>query len=53
MLNKFRFSLTLLASVLLACSAVAESGATRIAKWRDDRTAAFLLMFDDSWPSHF
>jgi peptidoglycan/xylan/chitin deacetylase (PgdA/CDA1 family) len=28
-------------------------GATRIAKWKDDRTAAFLLMFDDSWPSHF
>jgi peptidoglycan/xylan/chitin deacetylase (PgdA/CDA1 family) len=28
-------------------------GATRIARWKDDRTAAFLLMFDDSWPSHF
>lgn len=30
-----------------------ELGATRIARWKDDRTAAFLLMFDDSWPSHF
>jgi peptidoglycan/xylan/chitin deacetylase (PgdA/CDA1 family) len=28
-------------------------GETRIARWKDDRTAAFLLMFDDSWPSHF
>ena len=28
-------------------------GETRVAKWKDDRTAAFLLMFDDSWPSHF
>ncbi len=33
--------------------AQAEPGSTRVAKWRDDRTAAFLLMFDDSWPSHF
>ncbi|WP_254508725.1 polysaccharide deacetylase family protein [Anatilimnocola floriformis] len=31
----------------------AEVGATRVAKWKDDRTAVFLLMFDDSWPSHF
>jgi len=28
-------------------------GVTRVAKWKDDRTATFLLMFDDSWPSHF
>ncbi len=28
-------------------------GDARIARWRDDRTAAFLLMFDDSWPSHW
>ena len=32
---------------------VADIGATRIAKWKGDRAAAFLLMFDDSWPSHF
>src|SRR3954466_7832848 len=25
----------------------------RVARWKDDRTAAFLLMFDDSWPSHW
>lgn len=28
-------------------------GATTIARWQDNRTAAFLLMFDDSWPSHW
>jgi peptidoglycan/xylan/chitin deacetylase (PgdA/CDA1 family) len=28
-------------------------GETRIATWHDDRKAVFLLMFDDSWPSHF
>ncbi len=28
-------------------------GDTRIARWKDDRTAAFLLMFDDGWPSHW
>ncbi len=27
-------------------------GATRVATWKDDRTAAFLLMFDDSVNSH-
>jgi len=41
----------------LASSALAEQnpaiGETRVARWKDDRTAAFLLMFDDSWPSHF
>lgn len=31
----------------------AEPGATRIATWRGDATAAFLLMFDDSAPSHW
>ena len=29
------------------------AGETRVARWKDDRTAAFLLMFDDSWPSHW
>ncbi|MEI7731271.1 MAG: polysaccharide deacetylase family protein [Verrucomicrobiota bacterium] len=28
-------------------------GSTRVARWKDDRKAAFLLMFDDSWPSHW
>jgi len=30
-----------------------ETGSTKIAKWKDGKCAAFLLMFDDSWPSHF
>ncbi|QIF01534.1 polysaccharide deacetylase family protein [Roseimicrobium sp. ORNL1] len=42
-------------SLLLACTAAfgQSPGDTRIAKWKDDRTAVFLLMFDDSWPSHW
>lgn len=42
-------------SLLLTCASLpAQSpGDTRIAKWKDDRTAVFLLMFDDSWPSHW
>lgn len=28
-------------------------GSTRVARWQDDRKAAFLLMFDDSVPSHW
>ncbi len=39
--------------LLLPAMAVAADGDTRIATWKDDRTAVFLLMFDDSWPSHF
>jgi len=34
-----------------AADAVAP-GATRIARWKDDKQAAFLLMFDDNMPSH-
>lgn len=30
----------------------AEPGATHIAPWRDDKRAPFVLMFDDSMPSH-
>lgn len=30
----------------------ADAGATRIAQWKDDKKAAFLLMFDDNMPSH-
>lgn len=43
------------AAVLPLHEAVAATGAgrTRIARWKDDRTAAFLLMFDDSYPSHW
>ncbi|MEA3208777.1 MAG: hypothetical protein QOE70_1834 [Chthoniobacter sp.] len=28
-------------------------GETRIARWKDDQKGVFLLMFDDSWPSHW
>ena len=40
--------------LLLACAAAhaAAPGETRVGTWKDDHTAAFLLMFDDSWPSH-
>ena len=33
--------------------AQAEPRPTEIARWQDGRTAAFMLMFDDSWPSHW
>jgi len=42
---------------LHACAAAppiaASSGGTRIARWKDDCTATFLLMFDDSYASHW
>lgn len=41
-----------LLSLVLPLSA-AEPGSTRIATWRGDATATFLLMFDDSCPSHW
>lgn len=55
---KFRYSLTIfaffLAGILSAADVAAPKvGETRIAKWQGDKTAVFLLMFDDSWPSHF
>src|SRR4051794_20509662 len=57
---KNRLPLAALALTLLAGVAAAEPpaapaavGQTRIARWQDDRTACFLLMFDDSWPSAF
>lgn len=33
--------------------AAASLGETRVANWKDDKTGVFLLMFDDSWPSHW
>ena len=43
-----------LALALPLLAAPAQSvGETRVAKWKGDQAAAFLLMFDDSWPSHF
>jgi hypothetical protein len=35
----------------LLCADDAGPGATRIAHWKDDKTGAFMLMFDDSAPS--
>jgi peptidoglycan/xylan/chitin deacetylase (PgdA/CDA1 family) len=39
--------------LLLVQIAGAEPGATRVARWAGDAKGAFVLMFDDSWPSHF
>lgn len=36
----------------LATSLAAADGDTRIARWRDDKAAAFVLMFDDGCVSH-
>ena len=38
---------------LLTLPAAAEIGDTRVARWQHDAKAAFLLMFDDAWPSHW
>jgi peptidoglycan/xylan/chitin deacetylase (PgdA/CDA1 family) len=43
----------LLLTLLLSVPAGAAVGDTRIAKWQQDKKAVFVLMFDDSWPSHF
>lgn len=42
-----------LSAVLFAPLSRAGVGDTQIAKWHGDKKAVFLLMFDDSWPSHF
>jgi len=42
-----------LAWCAIAGSAERPAGETRVATWKGDQAAAFLLMFDDSWPSHF
>src|SRR5436190_11036009 len=44
-----------LTALLVATSltrAVEEPGTTKIAKWKDDKACAFILMFDDSITSH-
>src|SRR5829696_7692773 len=45
---------------ILSCQSIAAGasdkttiGETRIARWKNDCTGVFLLMFDDSWPSHW
>lgn len=42
-----------LAAVLPLQAVAVPPGGTRIARWKDDCTAAFLLMFDDSLLSHW
>ena len=46
----FRF---LTAFSIVIYQADAAPGDTRVAKWKDDRTAVFLPYFDDGWPSHW
>ncbi|WP_162525149.1 InlB B-repeat-containing protein [Rariglobus hedericola] len=36
-----------------SASAHAAIGDSQVARWKDNKTACFLLMFDDSCPSHF
>ena len=45
--------LGLLLVTMMAGSLSAAPGETRVARWQGDKTAAFMLMFDDSWPSHW
>ncbi len=42
-------ALVLLLMAGLASRLPAATGDTRVATWRDDRTAVYLLMFDDGW----
>ncbi|CAN5769405.1 hypothetical protein BH11VER1_BH11VER1_10330 [soil metagenome] len=44
--------LTALLYTITLAIAADEPGTTRIAKWKDDKTCAFILMFDDSITSH-
>ena len=50
--NLARPLVSLLIALSLASAARAAVGDTRVAKWKDDRAAAFLLMFDDGWVGH-
>jgi peptidoglycan/xylan/chitin deacetylase (PgdA/CDA1 family) len=50
-------TISLLGGVIWSHPAAAEAlptvGSTLIARWQGDQKAAFLLMFDDGWPSHW
>lgn len=51
---KNQLAVTLLAAFVMVSSAKGDApGTARVARWKDDKKAAFLLMFDDSWPSHW
>ncbi len=41
------------AMAALSGGAHAAPGDTKVARWKDDRQAAVLLMYDDGWPSHW
>jgi peptidoglycan/xylan/chitin deacetylase (PgdA/CDA1 family) len=47
------FLASLCGLLTLGASAQQTPGDTRVAKWQGDAKAAFLLMFDDGWPSHW
>ncbi len=51
--QRFNQALAILLLIGFVTQAHAAVGDTRITTWKDDRTAAFLLMFDDGWPSHW
>ena len=51
-MSAIRFLSSLAAAAALASSLAAADGDTRIAKWKDDKAAAFVLMFDDGCVSH-
>lgn len=55
MKNSLRVALLAVLGVACATRAAGNpaGGETRIARWKDDRTAAFLLLFDDGCPSHW
>jgi len=46
------FALAALLPVATLAAAADTPGTTRIAGWKDDKACAFILMFDDSIPSH-
>jgi len=46
-----KYWITLMLAALGSGLVGAAPGDTKVAKWKDDRTAAFLLMYDDGWPS--
>lgn len=51
--NRLLFSVCLVCLVGLPSRADDAVGSTSIARWNEDRAAAFQMMFDDSCPSHW
>ncbi|HCE42694.1 MAG TPA: hypothetical protein DET40_04025 [Lentisphaeria bacterium] len=55
-MNKIFSFLTTYAIFAVSISLLADNpavGTTEIAKWKDNSKACFMIMFDDSWPSHY